>query len=95
MDCGPTCLRIIAAHYGRDIPIQTLRELSYTSHEGTSLLGLSNAAEALGFHSAGVKLSWEQLCDEAPLPCIVHWNQKHFVVVYKITNHKGKKIEMP
>lgn len=91
MDCGPTCLRIIAAHYGRDIPIQTLRELSYTSHEGTSLLGLSNAAEALGFHSAGVKLSWEQLCDEAPLPCIVHWNQKHFVVVYKITNHKGKK----
>jgi len=92
MDCGPTCLRIIAAHYGRDIPIQTLRELSYTSHEGTSLLGLSNAAEALGFHSAGVKLSWEQLCDEAPLPCIVHWNQKHFVVVYKITNHKGKKV---
>ena len=91
MDCGPTCLRIIAAHYGRDIPAQKLRELSYTSHEGSSLLGLSDAAEAVGFHSAGVKISWEQLCDEAPLPCIVHWNQKHFVVVYKISTSKGKR----
>ena len=91
MDCGPTCLRIIAAHYGRDIPAQKLRELSYTSHDGSSLLGLSDAAEAVGFHSAGVKISWEQLCDEAPLPCIVHWNQKHFVVVYKISASKGKR----
>lgn len=91
MDCGPTCLRIIAAHYGRDIPAQKLRELSYTSHDGSSLLGLSDAAEAVGFHSAGVKISWEQLCDEAPLPCIVHWNQKHFVVVYKISTSRGKR----
>lgn len=91
MDCGPTCLRIIAAHYGRDIPAQKLRELSYTSHDGSSLLGLSDAAEAVGFHSAGVKISWEQLCDEAPLPCIVHWNQKHFVVVYKISTSRGKQ----
>ena len=90
MDCGPTCLRMIAAHYGRDISLKRIRDLSKTGREGSSLLGLSDAAESLGFHAGGVKLTWEQLRDEAPLPCIVHWNQHHFVVVYKIAKKRGE-----
>ena len=88
MDCGPTCLSIIATFYGRRIPIERLRELCYTTREGTSLLGIGDAAEKLGFHTVGVKLSWERLRDEATLPCIVHWNQNHFIVVCKIKRRR-------
>ena len=89
MDCGPTCLRMIAAHYGRELPLQRIRSMSKTTREGSSLLGLSTAAEDLGFHTAGVKLTWEQLRDEMPLPCIAHWNQNHFIVIYKIAKKRG------
>lgn len=89
MDCGPTCLRMIAAHYGRELPLQRIRSMSKTTREGSSLLGLSTAAEDLGFHTAGVKLTWEQLRDEMPFPCIAHWNQNHFIVIYKITKKRG------
>ncbi|WP_299526757.1 peptidase domain-containing ABC transporter [Winogradskyella sp.] len=84
-DCGPTCLRIIAKHYGKLISLQEIRELSETTRAGSNLLKLSDAAEAIGFKSIGVKLNFEKL-KEAPLPCIVHWNNNHFVVVYKIKN---------
>jgi len=82
-DCGPTCLRIIAKHYGRLISLQEIRELSETTREGSNLLKLSDAAEAIGFKSIGVKIDYDQL-KEVPLPCIVHWNKSHFVVVYAI-----------
>lgn len=65
-----------------------MRERCVTTREGVSLLGISDAAESIGFRTISVKLTFRQLCDEAPLPCIVHWNQRHFVVVYKI--RKGK-----
>lgn len=91
MDCGPTCLRIIARHYGKFYNIQTLRERSYITREGVSMLGISRAAESIGFRSIGVKINFEQLLTEAPLPAILHWNQSHFVVVYKITGKKGKE----
>lgn len=81
-DCGPTCLKIIAKHYGRVLNIQTLRELSETTREGSNLLTLSDAAESVGFRTLGVKLSLEKLL-EAPLPCILHWNANHYVVLYK------------
>ena len=90
MDCGPTCLRIIASHYGRSWSLQTLRERCHISREGVSLLGISDAAEAVGFRTMGVKLTFAQLCEEAVLPCIVHWNQNHFVVVYRIEHRRGK-----
>ncbi len=90
MDCGPTSLRIIAQYYGKHYSLQSLREKCHISREGVSLLGISDAAEAIGFRSTGVKLSWEQLCDEANLPCIVHWNQQHFVVVYRIAKRHGQ-----
>ncbi|WP_127137676.1 peptidase domain-containing ABC transporter [Flagellimonas oceanensis] len=82
-DCGPTCLRIVAKHYGKLISLQEIRELSETTREGSNLLKLSDAAEAIGFRSLGVKIDYHQLKD-SPLPCIVHWNKNHFVVVYAI-----------
>ena len=84
MDCGPTCLRMVARFYGKTYSLQYLRSLSYGTREGVSMLGISDAAENIGFRTRGFRLTWEQLRDEAPLPCIVHWNQKHFVVVYDI-----------
>lgn len=88
MDCGPTCLRMIAAFYGRHYSLERLRQKSRITKEGVSLLGVSEAAESLGFRTMGVSISFEQLC-EAPLPCIVFWNQQHFVVVYNIKKHKN------
>jgi len=83
-DCGPTCLRIIAKHYKKSIALQQIRTLAETTREGSGLLGLSNAAEALGFRTLGVKINFTTLLADAPLPCIVHWNKNHYVVVYKI-----------
>ncbi|WP_428330732.1 peptidase domain-containing ABC transporter [Mucilaginibacter sp.] len=85
MDCGPTCLRMVAKHYGRNFKVQTLRQFCEINKEGVSLLGISDAAEKVGFRSLGVKLSSSQL-KEAELPCILHWRQNHFVVLYKIKN---------
>lgn len=82
-DCGPTCLKIIAKHYGKTIQIQELRDSSETTREGSNLLFLSDAAEKIGFRTLGVKLDLKRL-EEAPLPCILHWNQNHYVVIYKI-----------
>jgi len=87
MDCGPTCLKMIAKHYGRNYKVETLRKLCEINREGVSLLGISDAAEKIGFRSLGVKLSAQQLKD-AEMPCILHWRQTHFVVLYKIKNHK-------
>ena len=84
MDCGPTCLRMVAKYYGKSFGLERLRELSYITREGVSMMGISHAAEAIGIHTQGVKISYEQLRNEAPFPVIVHWNQNHFVVVYKI-----------
>jgi ATP-binding cassette, subfamily B, bacterial len=89
MDCGPTCLRIISKYYGRMYSLPHLRELSFTTREGSSLSQLGRAAETIGFRSLGAKISFEQLKDEAPLPCVAHWNQNHYIVVYKI---KGNKV---
>ena len=82
-DCGPTCIKIIAKYYGKTINTQQLRNLSETTREGSSLLGLSEAVESVGFRSVGLKLAYKKLL-EAPLPCIIHWNKNHYVVLYKI-----------
>jgi ATP-binding cassette subfamily B protein len=82
-DCGPTCLKIIAKHYGKTIDIQRLRDSSETTREGSNLLFLSDAAEKIGFRTLGAKLNSERL-NESPLPCVLHWNKIHYVVLYKI-----------
>ncbi|WP_289007559.1 peptidase domain-containing ABC transporter [uncultured Parabacteroides sp.] len=88
VDCGPTSLRMIAKYYGHSYSIQYLREHAFITREGVSMLGISDAAEHIGFRTMGVRITLEQLETEVPLPCILHWNQRHFVVCYKIK--KGK-----
>lgn len=87
MDCGATCLRIIFKYYGKSVSIHKIRKLCQTTKNGVNLLGISEAAEKLGFRTYGVRLSLERLRD-VELPCVLHWNQNHFVVLYKIA--KGK-----
>ncbi|MFD2563287.1 peptidase domain-containing ABC transporter [Aquimarina rubra] len=82
-DCGPTCLKIISKHYGKTINLSYIRQLSETQRDGSSLMGLSGAAETIGYRSLGIKAPLEKLID-APLPCLLHWNENHFVVLYKI-----------
>ena len=83
-DCGPTCLRIISKYYGKSISLQQIRNLSETTREGSSLMGLSDAAEKLGYKTLGLKIDFTTLIEDIPLPCICHWNKYHFVVIYKI-----------
>jgi ATP-binding cassette subfamily B protein len=87
MDCGPTCLRMIAKHYGKNFSLQRLREISGINREGVSLLGISEAAEKIGFRTMGSRLTTDQL-SELEFPAILHWNQNHFVVLYKIKKDK-------
>lgn len=91
MDCGCTCLQMISSFYGRNYLLETLRDFTFAGISGVSLLGISKAAERLGFRTAAGRFTFERLADKAPLPCIVHWNQDHFVVVYEIKKkRKGK-----
>lgn len=87
MDCGATSLRMIFKYYGQQVSIHKIRKLCQTTRNGVNLLGISEAAEKLGFRTYGVRLSLEKL-KEVELPCILHWNQNHFVVLYKM--RKGK-----
>ena len=83
MDCGPTCLRMVAKHYGKNFNLQRLRDISGINREGVSLLGISEAAEKIGFRTTGSRVTLSQLA-QIDLPAILHWNQNHFVVLYKI-----------
>lgn len=84
MTCGPTCLRIISSYYGVKFSLQDLVNISQTNREGNSLLQISKTAEKIGYRTLGVKITSSQLFNDCPMPCIAHWNQNHFVVIYKI-----------
>lgn len=88
MDCGPACLRMIARHYGKHYTLQTLRQRCFITREGVSMLGISDAAESIGFRTIGLRTSLQQLVDNVQLPCILHWNQNHFVVCYDIKKNR-------
>jgi ATP-binding cassette subfamily B protein len=88
MECGPTALRIVAKYYGKSISSHRAQKLCYLSREGVSVLNLSDAAEELGFRTRAVKLNFEKIKDDIPLPCIAHWGNSHFVVIYKIKKQK-------
>jgi ATP-binding cassette subfamily B protein len=88
MDCGPACLKMVAGFYKMNFSLESLRKKCYITREGVSFLGLSEAADSLGFRTIGVKVHFEVLNENVPFPCIIHWRQKHFVVVYKIKNDK-------
>lgn len=89
MDCGPSCLAMIAKHYGLAPDLERVRTTCSLGKRGGSLLGISKAAEELGFKSIGGRIDFDTLACEAPLPCIAHWDQNHFVVVYKAKKHRG------
>ncbi len=89
MACGATCLRMITKYYGKSFSLPDIIQISGTTREGANLQGLSEAAEKIGFRTMGVKVDFDKLKDDAPLPCIAYWNQNHFIVVYKI---KGNKV---
>jgi ATP-binding cassette subfamily B protein len=92
MDCGPTCLKMIVAFYGKNLSIQQLREKTEIGKDGVNMLGIAQCAESLGFHTQGMKVDFEKFRQEIPLPCIIHWAQNHFVVVYKVrTTGFGKR----
>ena len=88
MDCGPACLGMIAKHYGKEYDINGLRKSSHIGRDGVSLLGISRAAEDIGFRTVGGRITFKKLAEKALLPCIVHWKQDHFVVVYAIKKSK-------
>jgi len=94
MDCGPSCLAMIAEHYGRTVQQELLHHYCSLGKNGVSLLGISKAAENIGFKTVGGRLSFDILANELPFPCIVHWNQNHFVVVYNIRKRKGNRYEV-
>jgi ATP-binding cassette subfamily B protein len=81
---------MIAKHYGKSFSVQQLREKSHILRTGVNLLGLSEAAESIGFRATGVRTSIQKLKEQAKLPCMIHWNQEHFVVLYKISRKKDK-----
>lgn len=84
MDCGPTCIMMISEFYGKMYSLESLREKSYINREGVSMLGISQAAESIGFRTLSSMIPFENLKNDVPLPAIVHWRQNHFVIVYKI-----------
>lgn len=93
MDCGPACLAMVSSYYGKNFGLQYLRDKSFITREGVSLLGISEAAEKIGFKTIAAKLRPQDF-DKELLPCILYWNQNHFVVLYKISKNifTGKPI---
>lgn len=89
MDCGPASLAMIVGYYGREPDIDRLRDLCALGKTGVSLLGISKAAEEIGLKTIGGRISFETLVEEAPLPCIAHWDQNHFVVIDRVTHHRS------
>ena len=88
MDCGPSCLKMVAKYHGQSFSLQYLRQKCQIQRNGVSLLGISEAAESIGFNTIAAKLNYKALAREVPLPCIIHWNQNHFVVLHKVNqNH--------
>ena len=90
MDCGPSCLRMIARFYGKKFSVQQLRDRSFIQRTGVNLLGISEAAESIGMRATGVRTTITKLKEQSKLPCIIHWNQQHFVVLYRVRTIKGK-----
>ncbi len=84
MDWCPACIRMVASAYGKDYPLGYLRSLSHLTREGVSVAGIRDALKEIGMRSATFELTTEQLRKKCPLPAILHWEQNHFVILYKV-----------
>lgn len=93
MECGATCLRMIAKYYGKEYSAETMQRLCLVTREGVSMLSISDAAEYLGFRTVCGRITLEKVVEQRPFPCILHWNQEHFVVLYDVkTRRDGEYI---
>ena len=93
MECGATCLRMIAKYYGKEYSAETMQRLCLVTREGVSMLSISDAAEYLGFRTVCGRITLEKVVEQRPFPCILHWNQEHFVVLYDVkTRRDGEHI---
>lgn len=95
MDCGPTCLKMVLKHYGKQVSLESLKKSSEIGIGGVTLLGLAEAAEKYGFRTRSAKVTFQQLLEDAPLPCVLHWDQYHFVVLTPSINKKKLTIADP
>lgn len=86
MDCGPVCLKIITEFYGKTFPIAYFRKLCSIGKQGTTMTSMVEAAQSMGFKTLAAELPFEQLLNKAPLPCILHWEKEHYVVLYRLTD---------
>ena len=91
IDCGPACLKMVAAHYGKNFSLQHLRNITYLNRQGVSIFNLGKAAESLGFKTLIGELSLKYLVEKATLPSILFWDKDHFVVLYKISKRGANK----
>lgn len=87
MQCGVACLQMICKYLGREYTVDSLSKLCFATTEGVSLLGINEAANTLGLHTVCARATTDMLSNE-PLPCILYWNQNHFVVLYKVKRKK-------
>jgi len=88
MSCGPTCLRIVAKHFGKSIPQAEVEEIAYKGKQGVNLLSLCEAAEGIGLRTLPVRCDLNAIIEEGRYPFLAHWNQNHFVVVYGIADRR-------
>lgn len=86
MDCGPVCLKIITAYYGKTFPLSHFRKLCSIGKQGTTMANMIVASKALGFKTLAAELPYPQLLNKVTLPCILHWEKEHYVVLYRISD---------
>lgn len=86
-DCGPTCLKMIAKYYGKTFQLERLRQGCNITMEGVSARGIVEGAESIGIQALPASINFETLQKEAPLPCITYWRDRHFIIVYRITEN--------
>ena len=87
MQCGIACLQMVCKYFGREYSLDSLSKLCFATTEGVSMLGINEAANTLGLHTISARVTTTML-GKAPLPSILHWDQNHFVVLYKVKKEK-------
>lgn len=87
-DCGATCLSMICQYYGKKVPLEILRKYCNTTRAGITIYDIKEALEKLGFESHVVKVTKKEV-NRMPLPAIIYWNQKHFVILFKVQDKNG------
>ena len=90
-DCGPTCLQMVADYYGKYYSVEMISKEMVFNKNGTSFKDISDAARKIGFEVNGVKVTYDQLVNQCRFPCILHWKNRHFVVM--VSHHPENDID--